>query len=151
LRKLSLLSVEFSRIARFGLVGVLAALVYMMATTIAVEFLGFAAVGASIFGQLASASVSYVGHSFYSFGVESNHRAYLWRFIAVAVITFSLNGLVTHLLTDLLDVSYRVSIIVVVILIPITNYACNRFWVFRSGLHPSASSTADSSHKACRP
>ena len=140
--KLPLLLTEIGRLARFGIVGVLATLVYMTATTVAVEVFGFAAVSASILGQLTAATVSYLGHLYYSFGVASDHRTYLWRFLAVALVTFSMNGSVTHLLTEVIGVSYRVSVIVVAILIPLTNYLCNRFWVFRSGLRMDRSRTA---------
>jgi putative flippase GtrA len=145
--RVSLLLTEIGRLVRFGLVGALATLVYMAATFAAVNFLLLPAVGASILGQLTSASVSYFGHLFFSFGVESDHRTYLWRFFAVAVLTFSLNGLITHLLTGVIGVDYRVSILVMAVVIPATNYLCNRFWVFRSGLLTPASRTTDPSHK----
>ena len=132
--KLPLLLTEVGRIVRFGGVGILATLVYMAATFVAVEWVGVAAVMASLLGQLASTAVSYFGHLYYSFGVAADHRSYLWRFLAVAVVTFSLNGFVTYLLTDIIGVSYRASVVVVAILIPLANYLCNRFWVFRSGL-----------------
>lgn len=149
--KFSFLSVEFSRIARFGVVGVLATLVYMTVTFIAVELFGLAAVAASIIGQCTSTLVSYLGHAFYSFGVETDHRTYLWRFLAVAAITFALNGLVTYLLTDVVGVSYRVSIICVSVLIPLTNYICNRFWVFRSGLEAAPSQVSNPSAESRGP
>jgi putative flippase GtrA len=142
------LTTESARLARFGLVGVLATLVYAAATFVAVEFLVLAAVSASILGQLTSTAVSYFGHLFYSFGVESDHRTYLWRFLVVGVVTFALNGLVTHLLTDVLGINYRVSIVVVAILIPLTNYACNRYWVFRSGIQALAAGPPNPSRKS---
>lgn len=134
LPKLSALLIELGRIARFGIVGVVVTLVYVATTFIAVEFMGLAAVSASMVGQVASTSVSYFGHASFSFGVEADHRMYLWRFLIVAAVTFGLNVLVTYLFTDVMDLNYQISIAFIAILIPLTNYFCNRFWVFRSGV-----------------
>jgi hypothetical protein len=38
------------------------------------------------------------------------------------------------LLSDVMHASHRLAIGVMVVLIPAFNYACNRFWVFRTGL-----------------
>lgn len=147
LPKLSLLLTEIGRIARFGIVGIVATFVYVAATFVAVELLELAAVSASIVGQLTSTAVSYFGHALYSFRVHTDHRTYLWRFLVVAAVTFGLNGFVTYALTEIGGVSYRVSVIVVAILIPLTNYACNRFWVFRSGLQPAVPGLTRSPNK----
>lgn len=126
--------VEIGRIVRFGLVGVTATLVYAAASLFAVEILNLDPVSGSILGQLVAAGVSYFGHSMFSFGVKTDHRTYLWQFLVVALLTFAMNAVVTWLLTDLLMISHRISIAIVTVLIPLTNYLCNRFWVFTPGL-----------------
>jgi putative flippase GtrA len=128
---------EFGRLMRFGVVGVAATLVYAGATLLAVEVFGFSPVPASIFGQLVAMGVSYAGHSRFSFGVRTDHRAFGWRFLLIAVLTFTLNAVVTWLLTDVLRMSHRISVAIVTVLIPLVNYFCNRFWVFNAGLAPS--------------
>jgi putative flippase GtrA len=61
---------------------------------------------------------------------------FVWRFLLIAIATFSINIGVTWLLTSVLGSSHRISIAVVTVLIPITNYLCNRFWVFHPRLKP---------------
>jgi putative flippase GtrA len=125
---------ESGRMFRFGLVGLLATLVYVVVTAAANEAFGVAPVLASIVGQSTSTAVSYFGHSSFSFRVEPNHRDFLWRFLAIAALAFALAAGVTWLIADVAWLSPRIAIAAVTVLIPIVNYLCNRFWVFRAGL-----------------
>ncbi len=126
---------ELYRFVRFGMVGILATLVYAGMTFVGVEFLGLAAVRASIVGQVLSMAASYFGHSIFSFGVVTDHRAHLWRFLVIAVLTFGMNGVVTWALTNAMGLGYRVAVVIVGVLIPVMNYVCNRFWVFLPGIN----------------
>jgi putative flippase GtrA len=126
--------VEIGRIIRFGIVGVTATLIYASISLLALETLHFTPVSASILGQLVATGVSYFGHSMFSFAVKTDHRTYLWRFLVIAALTFVLNGALTWLMTDVLRVTPQLSIAIVTVVIPVTNYFCNRLWVFTYGL-----------------
>lgn len=132
------LMVETGRVLRFGVVGIAATLIYVVAAMFADEWLGFTVVAGAIFGQAASTAVSYFGHLYYSFRVKSDHRVFLWRFVLVSLLTLALNVGVSWVLTQVFGASHRIAIIVVAILIPITNYLCNRFWVFLPGVQEAA-------------
>jgi putative flippase GtrA len=125
--------VEVGRVLRFGVVGIAATLVYIAAAMFADEWLGFTAVAGAIVGQAASTAVSYFGHLHYSFRVKSDHRVFLWRFVLIALLALALNIGVSWALTDVFGISHRIAIAVLAVLIPITNYLCNRFWVFLPG------------------
>lgn len=126
--------VELGRLIRFGITGVVATFVYAAVTLALAEGSRTNAVTASIIGYFVSAGVSYYGHMRFSFGVGPDHKAYLWRFLAISALSLALNILVTWATTHLFGYSARVSVVLVSILVPATNYVCNRFWVFRSGL-----------------
>jgi len=49
--------------------------------------------------------------------------------------------IVTWLIADVLGLSPRIAIAVVTVLIPITNYLANRFWVFLPGLRRAAANS----------
>jgi putative flippase GtrA len=125
---------EFGRFVRFGITGVIATLAYAVVTIILVERWGVRPIPAAIVGYLAASGISYFGHLYFSFSVEPNHRTYLWRFLIVSALSFTLNIIITWIVTALFACSARVSVIIVSILIPATNYLCNRFWVFLPGL-----------------
>jgi len=136
MRDISQLTVEVGRIIRFGIVGVGAALVYAAVTALAVESGVASPVVASVSGHLVAGLVSYFGHLHFSFAVNPDHQVFAWRFVVIALITIAMNIGVTVLLTMVLGMSYRVAVLVVMVLIPLTNYLCNRFWVFHPGLEP---------------
>jgi putative flippase GtrA len=142
------LLVEAGRLVRFGIVGALASIVYAGVTFLIVSAGLGGPLAATIVGQMAAGVVSYIGHLRYSFAVEPDHRVFLWRFIAVAIIAFAANILTTWLLTAVLRVSYIYAIVAVTVLIPIINYLCNRFWIFRSGMVPLASQATSSLHRS---
>ena len=122
--------VEFRRLVRFGLTGVVATLTYAGVSFLLVEAGLTGAVTAAVVAYLASATVSYFGHLHFSFRVEPDHRKFLWRFAVTSAITFPMTIIVTYMITKVLGDSYRLAVAIVMILIPTTNYLCNRFWVF---------------------
>jgi putative flippase GtrA len=128
------LFIEFSRIVRFGIVGIVATLVYAAATLLAIEILHMTAVPASIIGQLTATGVSYFGHSMFSFAVKTDHKTYFVRFLLILLLTLALNSFVTWLLTDFWRISHRISVAIVTILIPLVNYICSRYWIFVRGM-----------------
>jgi putative flippase GtrA len=67
---------EIGRVARFGIVGVFATIVYVCASFLAIDVLALSPVVGSIVGQAASAAVSYFGHAMYSFRVEIDHKTF---------------------------------------------------------------------------
>jgi putative flippase GtrA len=136
MRDIRQLTIEVGRIIRFGIVGVGAALVYAAVTALAVESGVASPVVASVAGHLVAGLISYFGHLHFSFAVNPDHQVFAWRFVVIALITIAMNVGVTFLLTTVLGMSYRVAVLVVMVLIPLTNYLCNRFWVFHPGLEP---------------
>lgn len=126
--------VEAGRLVRFGIVGALAGIVYAVITYLIVAAGISEPIAATIVGHLAAGFVSYLGHLHYSFGVEPDHRVFLWRFAVIAALAFTANIGTTWLFTGVLKLSYVYSILVVMVLIPIVSYLCNRFWIFKSGL-----------------
>jgi len=125
---------EIGRIFRFGLIGLAATAVYAVVAAAGNEIFLVPAIAASIIGQAAATSVSYFGHSSFSFQVKTSHRDFLWRFLVISALTFGLNIIVTWLIVDVAKLSPRIAIAVVTVLVPLVNYLCNRFWVFRRGL-----------------
>ena len=123
---------EIARVVRFGITGTISALAYA-AVSLALVKSGLAGpLPAAAIGYAVAATISYLGHLYYSFGVKPNHRVFLWRFGVTIVITFSETIACTWLITDVFHGSERLSIAAVTILIAATNYMLNRFFVFFS-------------------
>lgn len=125
---------EFARLVRFGVVGMVATIVYFSSSIAMVEVVGLPPVAASVVGQLCAIGISYFGHAAFSFRVEQDHNRHAWRFLVTSAGTFGVNILVTWLLTNVMHLPYLIAFSVIVVLIPSINYTCNRFWVFKGGL-----------------
>jgi putative flippase GtrA len=127
---IEVLWIEVVRIARFGIVGGLALVLYVAVTSSIVQSGIASPIVATIVGHLAAGLVSYFGHLYFSFAVTPNHQAFLWRFAVVAAAAFAMNIGVSWLFTMIIGLPYLVAVGTVAVLMPIINYFFNRYWVF---------------------
>jgi putative flippase GtrA len=125
--------VEAGRVLRYGLIGLLSAVIYFGATFVGVERLGWSPVLASIFAQSLTLLPTFYGHALYSFRLTAD-REYFVRFVVVVTILFLINFGITWLMTEHESTTYRTAMIVVAVAIPLANFLLNRFWVFLPGL-----------------
>jgi putative flippase GtrA len=128
------LRVEGLRLLRFGLVGIIATATYSIVTLVAIEAFDVSPVPASVLGVAASIGVSYFGHTLYSFRVTLDHATFVWRFLILAGASLLITTGLMWLLSDVMQGSHRLAIAVIAVLIPVFNYICNRFWVFRTAM-----------------
>ena len=122
---------EAFRVARFGVVGLLSALVYA-AVAAAFHQLTQQMMLATIVGQAVSTTVSYLGHLHFSFSVHPRHRIFLSRFLFVVGVAFTVNIAATGFLSSV--VPYQYVILIVMVLLPAVTFLASRFWVFLPGL-----------------
>jgi putative flippase GtrA len=137
--------VELGRLVRFGFIGTLATITYFGTAFASAAVLHFSPVAASVIALGASVFVSYFGHLYVSFRVSPDHRTFLVRFAVVAVSSLLVTTGTTALMAEALKTPYIISLCVVSVLIPATNYLLNRFWVFLPGLKSAAPYTSGSS------
>jgi len=127
---------EIRRLVRFGTVGLAATATFVAISWALVRFGETSIVFANAAAYVVSATVSYLGHLHFTFGVAVDHRQQLSRFLIVAGVSFCLTLLVTWVVTHPLGAPHWVSIVAVIALIPIVNYVLNRQWVFVHRRHP---------------
>lgn len=142
---------ELGRLVRFSFVGILNSFLYIGVVVAAIEGFGQSPIVGSLIGQLVSVVVLYVGHLRYSFRLEFNRGAFLRRFLAVSAALSCMNVGITWLLTDTLGFSYRISTMLLTVLIPGMSYLLSRFWVFAPGLSPARAAATSASGKPDAP
>lgn len=131
----AVLYAEGPRLLRFGLVGLVTTATYALVSLLIIEKFGLPALIASMIGFMSATGISYLGHALFSFRVKGDHKNFVWRFLVLAGGGFiSVTGLVW--LLDVLNVSPRMTIALVVLIIPLLTYLFNRLWVFGSALEP---------------
>jgi len=130
---------EFGRLLRFGLVGIVATVVYTAACLLAIEVLMFSPLEASVLGFTAAMGISYYGHTVFSFKLAVDHRSYLHRFATLTAVSFITSTGMTWLLSNVMNVPHRIVLAILFVVLPAISYVCNRFWVFHAGLSNTAS------------
>lgn len=123
--------IEAWRLVRYGIVGVVAGIVFVGTCWLLSKNTGLGLVAVSVIGYLVAGVVSYFGHYHYSFSQEASHESSLPRFTAVVITNLIITVLVAWACSDAgLRLPRWMSILTIAALLPITNYISNRFWVF---------------------
>jgi putative flippase GtrA len=120
------------KLGRFGSVGIASAMLYAGGMATAVDLLGWSVMAANIFGFLMAASCSYLGHHYFTYGADGDHRRYVPRFLVQAVATYLLSTGITFAVAQF-GLHYSWGVLLVVGLIPAINFCVMQFWVFATG------------------
>jgi putative flippase GtrA len=117
---------------RFGLVGVLATVLYALLASalMSPEWIGFSAVPASLAAYAAAALFSYFAHRAVTFMSRGRHRREAPRFLLLTATGLAVAYCAPALLTGLFGLPGIVSILVTCIAIPVLNLIVLRLWVF---------------------
>ncbi|WP_245525683.1 MULTISPECIES: GtrA family protein [unclassified Mesorhizobium] len=119
-------------LARFGLVGIAATILY---AALAIAFakwdrIGFSPVQASLAAYAAAALFSYLAHKSVTFMSSGSHRSEAPRFVLLTVTGFAVAYTAPVLLTGKLDLPPIIAVVVTCLLIPAVNLLVLDRWVF---------------------
>jgi len=121
---------KIGQIGRYGLVGGVAALVYSSSVVILMEWVRLgSALLAGALGFVIAMTVSYLGHSLFTFRRTLPIRDTL-KFALVSTTSFLVSLAGMHVVVNILSWSYLVGILWTWIVVPLTNYLALRTWVF---------------------
>lgn len=115
---------------RFAVVGIGASSTYILVALLAGTS-GLQPQGANLLGVLASTSVSFLGHAFYTFRKSGLTVRYLVRFTILSFAVYVLSRAATHAGVEWLAWPYWAVVLAVASLIPLFTWTASRFWVFR--------------------
>lgn len=115
----------------FGLVGVTATLTHYFVALFSHEVGGLDLYLANLAGYCSAVAVSYFGHSLLTFRRELNLKVF-FRFVVVSVSTFLCSELLLFGLEQGLALPHRVSLAVIVCVIPVITFVLSKLWVFRA-------------------
>lgn len=123
---------------RFGVVGVTATVVYLCVYAGLIEFADVAPLIANCIGSLVGVIVSFTGHNWWTFtgGSERRHLANTGtRFLIVNLIGFCESTVIVYVVTGVMAARYEYSIIVILAVVPASQYLLNKFWTFSDRRH----------------
>lgn len=127
---------QLVEIATFGLIGVAATLVHLVAAILLIEQAHLAAWLANIFAFAAAFPVSYAGHAVLTFSARRYGRARpmtlqsLKRFLVTAIGGFALNQTSVVLFISVLGLPHRPVLLATVIGVAGLLFLVSKFWAF---------------------
>ncbi len=117
---------------RFAIIGALATLVHVAMAFITHHGLAQTPLRANVFGFFFGWWVSYLGNYHWTFNSDVAHHVGLSRFMVMSLFGLGLTLGIVWLMTDLLGAPMWAAMLVMVMVVPPTNYTIGKVWVFRA-------------------
>lgn len=119
------------QVVRFAVVGVSATLTHVVLVLVQVESGLLEPLAANVVAFSAALFVTYIGNHKWTFGLAGAHRRHFPRFIVIATLGLALNQAIVYLIVKVLQWDYRISLALVVTVVPAITFTLNRGWAFR--------------------
>ena len=130
------------KLGRFGLVGLISTLVYVVAATILVHWTALPTLLINAVAFVASGAWGYLGHYYVTFRSDASHRTSFVKFFVLAAIGYAFsNGVI--LLDQHFGVSPDLGTGFIAVTMPVLNFVLMQLWVFASGRAAPAGASAD--------
>ena len=119
-------------LARFGVVGVITALVHYGLLFVLVEYLSLQTTIASSIGFLVAVVVNYLMHYSWTFAAPVSHGQAVWRYVVMISLGFLINGGVMQVGVFYLEFNYLLVQLMAFALVISWNFMVSSLWVFRA-------------------
>jgi putative flippase GtrA len=120
-----------AEVLRFGAVGIAATLTHVAIVLVLVEGGLARPFSANVVAFAAAVFVTYFGNHAWTFRLAGGHARHFPRFLPVALSGLALNQAIVYLIVDVLAWDYRISLALVVTVVPAITFVLNRQWAFR--------------------
>jgi putative flippase GtrA len=124
------MSAPLALLVRFGSVGVLSTLVYVLVANGLIWLTHMASALASVAGYLAGMAVSFLGQSRFTFKVQQAGMSHLTRFCIMSAIGLAISYWCVRLTTDVLGLASFWGTLGTAILVPLFSFVVMKLWVF---------------------
>ncbi len=129
--RLSEATTEFLRVARFGLVGGSAALIYAASLLVLVHFLNLGSLLSSAIAYLTAIPFSFLGQKYFTFQSKAKFQHELPGFLMLQGFNGVAAMAVTYVAVDILGLGHYVGIAAVIIAIAVISYGTMALKIFR--------------------
>jgi len=124
------LRAELGKLSRFTLIGILATLTHIVISFLVIRLFGASLHFANLSGFAVALTVSYVGHYYFSFRSERDHRATLPRFFGSALVAYLGNVVLVAALGALTALAEDTRLLMGICVMPIISFILSRLWVY---------------------
>jgi putative flippase GtrA len=124
---------NFFSVIRFGIIGILAAIVHYFCVILIVESSSISPLLANIGGFAIAFWVSFYGHYQWSFKHNKTSKSKaLPRFLATAIWGFFLNEVLLYVMLRQLKLTYTTALGIAIILVATSTFFLSKFWAFKT-------------------
>ena len=122
---------SWTTVFRFGVVGILTAVLHYGLLYAGVEALRLPATVASSFGFMVAVIFNYLMHYSWTFGEPAPHGRTLRRYLVMITCGFLINGAVMYAGVQWLALHYLVTQALALVAVVLWNFILSNAWVFR--------------------
>lgn len=115
---------------RYAFVGLAGTVLHLALMALAVEGAGWDPLAGAGLGFLGALTLSYGLNKRWTFASKRRHAASAWRYVAVSVLGLGVNSLLLGALVHGLGFWYFGAQLAVIFVVPLMNFALNRYWTF---------------------
>lgn len=122
---------------KFGIVGALSSVVHVSIFIALIELFSIWELYANFFAFLVAVTVSYTGNIMWTFSnalptnSKVDHRGFIIRFLITALFGLIINSAIVYIFSDILEMEYYFSAMLMLTITPLLVFILNKIWVFR--------------------
>jgi putative flippase GtrA len=120
------------QILRFGIVGIGATLIHVIAAYIANKNFQFGPFSSNLFGYGCAVLASYLGHHQYTFEMSGNHHSHIPKFLFASALCLVVSNAIVAVSALSLELDYVYALLGIFIVVPPSSFIISRLWVFQN-------------------
>lgn len=121
-----------AQLGRFGIVGILATILHLLAAYLANQIFELPPQLANFIGFLVAFFFSFIGHLRFTFSASGATSFYFPRFIGLSCMTLLLSSLIVYVTDEHLNWPFLASIVAVGFAVPLISFVVSKYWVFNA-------------------
>lgn len=118
------------QLIRYLLVGGLGTVAHLMVLVISVELAGLSATWGAVLGYLCALLISFIFNHKWTFSSKKSYLSSFPKYVLVSVSGLVLNAMMVSGLVNHFGWWYLSAQLIVIWVVPITNYLLNKYWSF---------------------
>ncbi len=119
-------------IFRFIIIGGLATIIHYIAALFTHHIFGFTPLWANFIAFCIAFNATYIGNYFWVFQAATDHKTSFMKSAVVSLTGLALSQVIVWILTEKGGLSFHITLIIAVMLVPMVTFSLNRFWVFKA-------------------
>ena len=120
---------------RFSSVGAVSTAVHVLVAYLSNQLFDATPAVSNLVGFIAAATVSFMGHSRWTFMLPTLEMRKFGRFLVLSLLSLLLTHSIVHVITAQMKYPLIIALSIIVLTVPLLNYLIMKVWVFTESMH----------------